>query len=72
MRLPIKQLWRKARSRACCAPGKRIFSGAAGGGSVRPARPPRRPRGIADPDRLARLLDALYDVSSWDELLATP
>ena len=29
-------------------------------------------RGVADPERLARLLDALHDVSSWDELLATP
>ena len=29
-------------------------------------------RGIADPERLARLVDVLLDVSSWDELLATP
>jgi hypothetical protein len=29
-------------------------------------------RGIADPERLARLVDAVLDVSSWDELLATP
>ncbi len=29
-------------------------------------------RGIADPERLARLHGALLDVSSWDELLATP
>lgn len=29
-------------------------------------------RGISDPDRLARLIDALLEVSSWDELLATP
>ncbi len=29
-------------------------------------------RGVAEPERLARLLDALQDVSSWDELLATP
>ncbi len=29
-------------------------------------------RGIADPERLARLVDALLDVSSWDELLTTP
>ncbi len=28
-------------------------------------------RGITDPDRLARLIDALLEVSSWDELLAT-
>ena len=28
-------------------------------------------RGITDPDRLARLTDALLDVSSWEELLAT-
>jgi hypothetical protein len=28
--------------------------------------------GIADPDRLARMLDRLHEVSSWDELLATP
>jgi hypothetical protein len=27
---------------------------------------------ITDPDRLARLLDRLLDVSSWDELLAVP
>jgi hypothetical protein len=27
---------------------------------------------MTDPDRLARLLDRLFDVSSWDELLATP
>jgi predicted transposase YdaD len=29
-------------------------------------------RGIADSDRLARLHYAILDVSSWDELLATP
>jgi len=29
-------------------------------------------RSIADPDRLARLTDALLEVSSWEELLATP
>jgi hypothetical protein len=29
-------------------------------------------RGISDPDRLTRLIDALLDVSSWEELLATP
>ncbi len=29
-------------------------------------------RAVADPERLARFLDALLDVSSWDELLATP
>jgi hypothetical protein len=29
-------------------------------------------RSVADSERLARLLDALQDVSSWDELLATP
>jgi hypothetical protein len=29
-------------------------------------------RGISDPDRLARLIDALLEVSSWDGLLATP
>ncbi len=29
-------------------------------------------RGITDPDRLTRLTDALLDVSSWEELLATP
>ncbi len=29
-------------------------------------------RSITDPDRLTRLIDALLDVSSWDELLATP
>ncbi len=29
-------------------------------------------RGITDPERLTRLVDALLDVSSWDELLATP
>ena len=28
-------------------------------------------RGITDPDRLTRLIDALFDVSSWEELLAT-
>ena len=28
-------------------------------------------RGIADADRLARLIEALLDVSSWEELLAT-
>ena len=28
-------------------------------------------RGITDPDRLARLIDALLEVSSWEELLAT-
>ncbi len=28
-------------------------------------------RGITDPDRLARLVDALLDVSSWEEWLAT-
>ena len=28
-------------------------------------------RGITDADRLARLIDALLDVSSWEELLAT-
>jgi len=29
-------------------------------------------RGAADPERLARLVDAVLDVSSWDELLANP
>jgi len=29
-------------------------------------------RGVADPERLSRLVGALLDVSSWDELLATP
>ena len=29
-------------------------------------------RSVTDPDRLARLIDALLDVSSWQELLATP
>jgi hypothetical protein len=29
-------------------------------------------RGITDPERLARLLDRIQDVSSWDELLAAP
>jgi hypothetical protein len=29
-------------------------------------------RGIADPERLARLHYAILDVSNWDELLATP
>jgi hypothetical protein len=29
-------------------------------------------RGITDPDRLTRLIDALLDVSSWEALLATP
>ncbi len=29
-------------------------------------------RGITDPDHLTRLIDALLDVSSWEELLATP
>jgi hypothetical protein len=29
-------------------------------------------RGITDADRLTRLIDALLDVSSWKELLATP
>ncbi len=29
-------------------------------------------RGIADPERLARIVDAVLDVSSWGELLATP
>jgi hypothetical protein len=29
-------------------------------------------RDIADPDRLARMIGALLDVSSWEELLATP
>jgi hypothetical protein len=29
-------------------------------------------RGVADPERLARLVDTLLDVSSWEELLATP
>ncbi|MGO8750078.1 MAG: hypothetical protein ACLQNE_29380 [Thermoguttaceae bacterium] len=29
-------------------------------------------RGIADRDRLARMIGALLDVSSWEELLATP
>ena len=29
-------------------------------------------RGIADADRLARMIGALLDVSSWEELLATP
>ena len=27
---------------------------------------------IVDPERLARLIDVLLDVSSWDDLLATP
>ena len=27
-------------------------------------------RDIADPDRLARMIGALLDVSSWEELLA--
>ncbi len=29
-------------------------------------------RDIADPDRLSRVIGAMLDVSSWDELLATP
>ncbi len=29
-------------------------------------------RGISDPERLARMIGALLDVSSWEELLATP
>ena len=29
-------------------------------------------RNISDPQRLARLVDALLDVSNWQELLATP
>ena len=29
-------------------------------------------RGIADPERLARLVDSVLDVSSWEALLATP
>ncbi len=29
-------------------------------------------RGIADADRLARMIAALLDASSWEELLATP
>jgi len=29
-------------------------------------------RGINDPERLSRMIDVLLDVSSWDELLATP
>ncbi len=29
-------------------------------------------RGITDPDRLARMIGKLLDVSSWEELLATP
>jgi hypothetical protein len=29
-------------------------------------------RGVADPERLARFVDALLDVSSWEALLATP
>jgi hypothetical protein len=29
-------------------------------------------RGVADPERLARLVDSLQDVSNWNELLATP
>jgi hypothetical protein len=29
-------------------------------------------RGITDPERLARLVDALLNVSTWDELLAMP
>ena len=28
-------------------------------------------RAVTDPDRLARMIDVLLDVSSWDELLAT-
>ena len=27
---------------------------------------------ISDPERLARMIGALLDVSSWEELLATP
>ena len=29
-------------------------------------------RGIADPERLSRMMDALQDAASWDALLATP
>jgi hypothetical protein len=29
-------------------------------------------RGITDPERLARMIDALLDVASWEELVATP
>jgi hypothetical protein len=29
-------------------------------------------RDIADPERLSRMIGALLDVSSWEELLATP
>ncbi len=29
-------------------------------------------RGVADAERLTRLVDALLEVSGWDELLATP
>jgi hypothetical protein len=29
-------------------------------------------RDVVDPDRLARMIGALLDVSSWEELLATP
>jgi hypothetical protein len=29
-------------------------------------------RGIANPDRLARMIGRLLDVSSWEQLLATP
>ena len=29
-------------------------------------------RSVADTERLTRFVDALLDVSSWDELLATP
>jgi hypothetical protein len=29
-------------------------------------------RGITDPERLARLLDRLLDVSSWHDLLTVP
>ena len=29
-------------------------------------------RDITDPDRLARMIGALLDVSNWEELLATP
>jgi hypothetical protein len=29
-------------------------------------------RGVTDPERLARFVGKLLDVSGWDELLATP
>ncbi len=28
--------------------------------------------GVSDPDRLGELIDRVFDVSTWDELLAAP